>query len=238
MLCRGAPTDLHPGAAARDQEARPVPAGRPRPGLLDLEPGQAGRPRSSPATRTSRQEEPHPVNLRPHPGPAVDDSWWRWLVPRRRRRATYTRPHGGCATCWPPYDLSRDRLYGRIKPRKRRGRSWSSCGVCAPCTRQACGLGSCWTTSPASAHQGRRSSGDWAAANNVELAYTPTNASWPNRIEAQFQALRYFTLDGTDSSGHAEQATMIRRYIAWRNRMPTTTGSARSSTGQGCLMRH
>ena len=33
--------------------------------------------------------------------------------------------------------------------------------------------------------------GDWAAANNVELAYVPTNASWRNRIEAQFQALRY-----------------------------------------------
>ena len=29
----------------------------------------------------------------------------------------------------------------------------------------------------------------WAAANNVELAYTPTNASWLNRIEAQFTAL-------------------------------------------------
>jgi hypothetical protein len=42
----------------------------------------------------------------------------------------------------------------------------------------------------------------------------PVNASWPNRIEAQFQALRYFTLDGTDSSGHAEQATMIRRYVS------------------------
>jgi hypothetical protein len=50
------------------------------------------------------------------------------------------------------------------------------------------------------------------------LAYTPTNASWLNRIEAQFQALRYFSLDGTDYSGRAEQATMIRRYISWRNR--------------------
>jgi hypothetical protein len=60
--------------------------------------------------------------------------------------------------------------------------------------------------------------GDWAAANNVELAYTPTNASWLNRIEAQFTALRYFTLDGTDHSSHREQASMIRRYLAWRNR--------------------
>jgi len=28
------------------------------------------------------------------------------------------------------------------------------------------------------------------------VAYVPTNASWLNRIEAQFTALRYFTLDG------------------------------------------
>ena len=48
--------------------------------------------------------------------------------------------------------------------------------------------------------------GDWAAANNIELAYTPTNASWLNRIEAQFPALRYFTLDGTDHASHHAQA--------------------------------
>ena len=60
--------------------------------------------------------------------------------------------------------------------------------------------------------------GDWAEANNVELAYVPTNASWMNRIEAQFQALRYFTLDGTDHRSHEEQNSMIRRYIIWRNR--------------------
>ena len=60
--------------------------------------------------------------------------------------------------------------------------------------------------------------GEWAVANNVELAYTPTYSSWLNRIEAQFQALRYFILDGTDHGTHAEQASMIRRYIRWRNR--------------------
>jgi hypothetical protein len=59
--------------------------------------------------------------------------------------------------------------------------------------------------------------GAWAAANNVEIAYTPTNSSWLNRIEAQFTALRYFTLDGTDHASHKEQASMIRRYIIWRN---------------------
>jgi hypothetical protein len=63
--------------------------------------------------------------------------------------------------------------------------------------------------------------GDWAAANNVEPAYVPFYGSWLNRIEAQFTALRYFALDGTDHASHREQTSMIRRYIAWRNRHVT-----------------
>jgi transposase len=59
---------------------------------------------------------------------------------------------------------------------------------------------------------------DWAEASNVEIAYTPTNSSWLNRIEAQFTALRYFTLDGADHASHKEQGSMIRRYIIWRNK--------------------
>ena len=47
--------------------------------------------------------------------------------------------------------------------------------------------------------------GQWAQANNVELAYVPTNASRLNRIEAQFTALRSFAVDGTDHASHAEQ---------------------------------
>jgi len=62
------------------------------------------------------------------------------------------------------------------------------------------------------------------------LSRLPGNRAWPvlrgrgrgNASplpdEAQFTALRYFTLDGTDHASHAEQASMIRRYIAWRNR--------------------
>jgi transposase len=60
--------------------------------------------------------------------------------------------------------------------------------------------------------------GQWAEANNVEIAYTPTNSSWLNRIQAQFTALRESTLNGTDHASHREQASMICRYIAWRNR--------------------
>jgi hypothetical protein len=59
--------------------------------------------------------------------------------------------------------------------------------------------------------------GEWAAANHVELACVPTNASFLNRIECHFAALRYFALNGTDHHSHEEQNQMIRRYIIWRN---------------------
>ena len=75
----------------------------------------------------------------------------------------------------------------------------------------------CDTFSPHLTTPKDRRAGDWAAANNAEIAYTPTNSSWLNRIEAQFTALRYFALDGTDDPSHREQASMIRRYLIWRN---------------------
>ncbi len=59
--------------------------------------------------------------------------------------------------------------------------------------------------------------GDWAASNNVELAYVACYGSWLNRIEAQFTALRYFALDGTHHKSHKEQASTLRRYQIWRN---------------------
>ena len=37
-------------------------------------------------------------------------------------------------------------------------------------------------------------------------------------LECQFTALRYFALEGTDHRSHDEQHSMIRRYIAGRNR--------------------
>ncbi len=96
--------------------------------------------------------------------------------------------------------------------------SWSSAATCAPSTRPSTRIAIvCDNFSPhlTTAKDGRV--GAWAAANNVEIAYTPTNSSWLNRIEAQFTALRYFALDGTDHASHKEQASMIRRYIIWRN---------------------
>ncbi len=69
--------------------------------------------------------------------------------------------------------------------------------------------------------------GDWAAANNVELAYVPFYGSWLNRIEPQFTAtalLRPATAPTTPAT--RRQASMIRRYIIWRNRHTTDPKAA------------
>jgi hypothetical protein len=58
---------------------------------------------------------------------------------------------------------------------------------------------------------------DWCAANQVELVFTPTNASWLNWIESEFTALRYFTRDGSDYPSHTAQETAIAGYLRWHN---------------------
>ena len=48
--------------------------------------------------------------------------------------------------------------------------------------------------------------------------HASTYSSWIIRIEARFQALPYFTPEGTHHPSHRERASMIRRNISWRNR--------------------
>jgi transposase len=162
-----------------------------------------------------------PLNLQPHPGrqwaPAATGVGSQQNPRRRRRRATYKRPHG-VRHLMAGYDLSTDRLYGHIVPRKGRTEFLAFCRYLRSLhpaeVRIAIVLDN---FSPHLTTKTDTSVGDWAAANNVELAYVPFYGSWLNRIEAQFTALRYFALDGTDHPSHREQASMIRRYIIWRN---------------------
>jgi hypothetical protein len=48
----------------------------------------------------------------------------------------------------------------------------------------------------------------------------------------QARVARYFALDGAGHATREEQASMIRRYIIWRNNHAYDDGSARSSPGQ------
>lgn len=59
---------------------------------------------------------------------------------------------------------------------------------------------------------------EYVEANNMEFAFTPTNASWLNPIEAHFGPLRKFAISNSNPKSHEEIARNIRRYIAWRNR--------------------
>jgi hypothetical protein len=61
-----------------------------------------------------------PLNLEPHPGRRRACRGGRGHTGRRRRRATFKRPHG-VRHIFAGYDLRVDRLYGHIKPRKRGG---------------------------------------------------------------------------------------------------------------------
>jgi transposase len=159
-----------------------------------------------------------PLNLQPHPGRQWATRGGGGAQPRRRRRATYTRPHG-VRHLLAADDLSHDRLYGHIKRRKRRGEFLHFLRYLRTLYPRSVRIAVVLDNySPHLSTRDDPRVGQWAAANNVELAYTPTNASHLNRIEAQFTALRYFALDGTDHASHTEQASMIRRYIAWRNR--------------------
>ena len=189
--------------------------------LYEIADGKAKPKKGDPAVVIC-VDEFGPLNLLPRPGkqwaPRIVKGESREEPRRRRRRATYTRKKG-VRHLMAAYDLKADKIYGHIKMRKDRTNFLEFCRylrtLYPPNVRIAIVMDN---FSPHLSTKKDARVGDWAKANNVELAYVPTNASWLNRIEAQFQALRYFTLDGTDHRSHEEQNSMIRRYIAWRNR--------------------
>ena len=190
--------------------------------LYDIADGKA-KPRRGDPSVVICMDEFGPLNLLPRPGKQwapriVKDEEKPKRPRRRRRRATFTRT-AGVRHLMAAYDLHRDKIYGHVKTKKDRTTFLEFCrylrSLYPPDVRMAIVLDN---FSPHLSTKTNTRVGDWAEANNVELAYVPTNASWMNRIEAQFQALRYFTLDGTDHRSHEEQNSMIRRYIIWRNR--------------------
>jgi transposase len=191
--------------------------------LYDIAEGRAKPKRGDPRVVFS-MDEFGPLNLLPRSGkqwaPVVArrDKGSQLAPRRRRRRATYNRTKG-VRQLFAALDMNRNRLYGHVKVTKNRTKFLEFCRylrtLYPPQVRIAIVLDN---YSPHLSTNKDARVGEWAAINNVELAYVPTDASWLNRIECHFAALRYFALDGTDHCSHHEQNSMIRRYIAWRNR--------------------
>jgi transposase len=148
-----------------------------------------------------------PLNLMPRKGKA-----WRSHTQPRRLRATYNR-NDGVMHMLAALDLSTGKIHYRIRPRKRHREHLDL--LKALRTRWP-GQKIYIVADNFSPHR-HPTVRAWAAANDVELVFLPTYGSWLNWIEAEFAALRYFALNGTDHRTHTEQNTAIADCIRWRN---------------------
>jgi transposase len=149
-----------------------------------------------------------PLSIRPVHG----GSW----APRKRPArlpATYHRTHGvryfhGC------YSLADDQLWG--VNRERKGGDHTLAALQSIRAARPGGYRLFVILDNLSANKTpaiRR----WAAGANVELCFTPTNASWANPIEAQFGPVRTFVMGGSDYRNHTVLARKLQDYLRWRN---------------------
>lgn len=150
-----------------------------------------------------------PLNLRPRHGHCLAGPGKRV----ERLRATYNRK-GGVRHFLAFYDLETDRLYGRFTRRK----TWVEClsflkWVRRRYPRQQVLHIVLDNYGSHIKHVVR----EWAAAHNIRFYLTPTQASWLNRIECHFTALKKFALENSDHRTHEAQQEAIESYLEWRN---------------------
>jgi len=150
-----------------------------------------------------------PLNLQPRHGHC-----YAYRDKVNRHRATYNRKLG-IRHFLAYYDLSTDRLYGRMTRHKKLPDFLSFMRWVRrryPIEQTLHVVLDNYGTHCSQAFAA------WAQAHNVRLYFTPTNASWLNRIECHFGLLKKFALDNSDHSSHQEQDEAIQSYLLWRNR--------------------
>jgi transposase len=130
-----------------------------------------------------------------------------------RLRATYSRK-GGVRYMYGVYDLEADTLVGRFVKRKNRRTFLTFLkGVRSLYPRgQVLHI----VLDNATFHD-RPEILAYAAKHRMKFYFTPTSASWLNRIESHFTALKKFALDNTDYRSHPEMEAAIHSYLRWRN---------------------
>ncbi|MEU7108126.1 IS630 family transposase [Streptomyces sp. NPDC046215] len=148
-----------------------------------------------------------PLNLMPRKGKA-----WGPVRRPRRLRATYNRT-GGVRQMLAALDLATGKLYYRIRPRKR----WREFLDLLKALRARWPREKLYVVLDNFSPHKHAKVRTWAGDNDVELVFLPTYGSWLNWIEAEFAALRYFALNGTDHRSHDEQNAAIGAYVRWRN---------------------
>lgn len=149
-----------------------------------------------------------PLNLLPRHG-----KHWARTGHVDRLRATYTRK-GGVRHMFGAYDLERDTLVGSFTEKK----NWTTFLPFLKWVRHQ-------YRSTEVLHVILDNAGfhlkaevlQYAASHRIKLYFTPSGASWLNRIECHFTALRKFALDNTDYRSHDEMQQAIQQYLTWRN---------------------
>lgn len=149
-----------------------------------------------------------PLNLQPHHGKCLARDGR-----VQRHRATFHR-YGGVEHFLAAYDLESGKLFGQFKKRKR----WTEFLSFLKWLRRRYKKNETLhvVLDNYSPHL-KKEVHVWAAKNRIKFYFTPSNASWLNRIEAQFTALRKFALDNSDFHSHEQQENAIKSYLAWRN---------------------
>jgi transposase len=150
-----------------------------------------------------------PLNLQPRHGQC-------WTAPTKgvdRLRATYNRK-GGVRHFMAVYDFETNRLYGQFTCRK----TWVEfLGFLKWVRRRYQRQQILHIVLDNYGPHLKTEVRTWAATHSVRFYFTPTNASWLNRIESHFAALKKFALDASDHRSHVEQQGAIEDYLSWRN---------------------
>lgn len=134
-----------------------------------------------------------------------------------RLRATYQRT-GGVRHFMGVYDLEHDTLTGYFVRKK----NWKTFLAFLKWVRRRCRQrGTLHVVLDNAGYHHKAEVLAYAATHDIRFYWTPTAASWLNRIECHFTALRKFALDNTDHHSHEQQETAIQQYLAWRNRRRT-----------------
>ena len=149
-----------------------------------------------------------PLSIRPCHG-----TCW---APRKhpaRLRATYHRTHGiryfhGC------YGIGDDQLWGVVREHKGADHTLAALKSIRAARPGGYRLFVIMDNLSANKTPAIRR---WARRENVELCFTPTNASWANPIEAQFGPLRTFVMGNSDHPNHTVLARKLQAYLRWRN---------------------
>jgi len=150
-----------------------------------------------------------PLNLQPRHG-----RHWARIKHVDRLRATYRRT-GGVRHFFGVYDLERNTLRGRFEKRKNAIKFLSFLKWVRG--QYSVGLTLHLVLDNATYHQTAEVL-EYAGCHRIVFYWTPTSASWLNRIECHFTAMRKFALDHTDYRSHDEQQAAIKSYLRWRNR--------------------